>query len=198
MNYSHRHIALLFFSLCISLLVGCAGLSKIDKGEIDVKDNFTVKVDQPWNRFSYALGSKAISWTQDGLYVDRLQFYVGVEDDSEIENSMSGSKEQRPLKFKKTMSTHELAQVFQNVLTRDGSVFNLTKLDPAMFLGVSGFRMEYGLVRKDDDVRMRGLVYGCIKQNKLYLMHYTAPRLVFYERHIASVESMAASARLKP
>ena len=198
MKISPRVVALLSVSLFTLVLAGCAAISKVDKGEVAVSGNFNVKVDQPWNRFANVPGSKAINWTQDGLFVDRLQFYVGVQDDHEIEDKLPGTKEQRPLKFKKTMSTHEIAQVFQNVLTRDGSVFTLTKLDPAMFMGVSGFRMEYGLIRKDDDVRMRGLVYGSVKGDKLYMVHYTAPRLVFYERHIAAVEAIAASARLKP
>lgn len=181
----------------ILALAGCANLSKVDTGETVVKDSMVVNVDKAWNQFSTLMDSKAVNWTRDGLYVDRLQFYVGVGDGEEIEGKLRGATEQRPLAFKSSMQTHEIAQVFQNVLTRDGSVLTLGKLEPTSFLSGNGFRMEYTLIRKGDDVHMKGVVYGAVKSNKLYLLHYTAPRLAFYDRHAAGVEQMARSARLK-
>jgi hypothetical protein len=189
-------IAVAYLSLAL-WLGGCANLTKVDVGEAVVKDNFVVKVDSAWNQFSSLMGSKAINWTKDGLYVDRLQFYVGVADGEEIEGKLNGAKEQRPLTFKASMPPHEIAQVFQNVLTRDGSTFTLGKLDPTTFLGGSGFRMEYSLIRKGDDVQMKGFAYGAVRNNKLYLLHFTAPRLAFFGRNAAAVEQMAQSARLK-
>lgn len=190
-----RH--LLASAALILFLAGCASLSKVDTGETVVKDSMVVQVDKAWNQFSNVMDSRAVNWTRDGLYVDRLQFYVGVADGEEIEGKLRGTAEQRPLAFKASMQTHEIAQVFQNVLTRDGSVLTLGKLEPTEFLGTTGFRMEYSLIRKGDDVRMKGVVFGAVKNNKLYLLHYTAPRLAFYDRHAASVEQMARSARLK-
>lgn len=189
---------ILLVTLSLALwLGGCANLSKVDTGEAIVKDNLVVTVDSPWNQFANVMGSKAVNWTKEGLFVDRLQFYVAVNDGEEIENKLPGVKDQRPLVFKSTMPPHEIVQVFQNVLTRDGSSFTLSKLEPTTFLGGSGFRVEYGLVRKGDDVQMKGFAFGAVRDGKLYLMHYTAPRMAFFGRYSAVVEQMARSARLK-
>jgi len=178
-------------------LSGCASLNKIEVGETAVKDSLIVKVDSSWNQFAQAMGSKAVNWTKEGLFVDRLQFYVGVADGEEIESRLSGTQEQRPLVFKAAMPPHEIMQVFQNVLTRDGSTLTLERLEPTPFLGGNGFRMDYQLVRKGDDVQMKGAAIGAVRGDKLYLMHYTAPRLVFFSRQAAAFEQMARSARLK-
>jgi hypothetical protein len=189
---------ILLVTLSLALwLGGCANLSKVDKGEAIVKDNLVVTVDSAWNQFSNVMGSKAVNWTKEGLFVDRLQFYVGVKDGDEIEGKLPGASEQRPLVFKASMQPHEIVQVFQNVLTRDGSTFTLGKLEPSSFLGAQGFRVDYGLIRKGDDVQMKGFAYGVVRDGKLYLMHFTAPRLAFFSRYAAVVEQMARTARLK-
>lgn len=178
-------------------LGGCASFSKIESGEATVKDGLVVSVDSAWNQFPQLGDTKAVNWTKDGLFVDRLQFFVGIKDGEEIESKLPGARDQRPLTFRANMSAHEVVQVLHNVLSRDGSTLTPGRLDPATFVGETGFRMEYQLVRKGDDVQMQGLVFGAVRQGRLYLMHYTAPRMGFFGRHVDAVERMARSARLK-
>lgn len=65
------------------------------------------------------------------------------------------------------------------------------------FLGAPGFRFEYLLVRKGDDVRLQGVAYGVVRDRQLYLMDYAAPRLGLFPRHRPQVELIARGARLK-
>jgi hypothetical protein len=83
------------------------------------------------------------------------------------------------------------------MLTRDGSSFQLEKLEPAEFLGGTGFRFEYSLNRKVDDVPMRGLAYGTVRKGELFVIHYSAPRLVFFPRYVGRVEGLVRSAQLR-
>ena len=95
------------------------------------------------------------------------------------------------------MQPHELAALFQAMLTSDGSTFTLDRLDPAPFLGASGIRFDYSLVRRIDDVRLSGMCYARIVNGQLYAILYQAPRLGFYPRYQAQVEKMAQGASLR-
>ena len=60
-----------------------------------------------------------------------------------------------------------------------------------------GFRCEFAVIRKIDDVRLRGMAYGAVRDGRLYLISYTAPRLGFYAKYVARAEAIARSASLK-
>ena len=65
------------------------------------------------------------------------------------------------------------------------------------FAGQKGFRFEYALTRKVDNVQLLGLGYGTVSKGELFAIVYTAPRLTFFARHRDRVEQIAKSARLK-
>jgi hypothetical protein len=46
-------------------------------------------------------------------------------------------------------------------------------------------------------VRVSGVAWGAVRNNELYAMTFTAPRLGFFVRHEKRVEQIAKSARLK-
>jgi hypothetical protein len=93
------------------------------------------------------------------------------------------------------MQPDEMVSMFEGMLTRDGSTFKLGKLEPLPF-GERGYRFEYAIIRKVDNVQLSGVGYGTVSKGELFAILYQAPRLTFYERHRARVESMARSARL--
>ena len=53
------------------------------------------------------------------------------------------------------------------------------------------------LVRKSDEVLLRGVVWGAVHQGQLFAITYSAPRLAFFPRGIAAVEKLVATARLR-
>jgi hypothetical protein len=94
------------------------------------------------------------------------------------------------------MQPHEIVSMFEGMLTRDGSTFKLTKLEPSPFGGLKGFRFEYILIRKMDNVVLLGVGWGAVSKGELFALLYTAPRLGFYARHAPQVEKIALSAKV--
>lgn len=175
---------------------GCAMVAKVDSGDQVVAQRLKLQLDGAWNELKQPVVPNAVTWTIDGITVDQLSFYVGIKDGAVLAPPLSGAKEARPLTFKASMQPHEVMALVQTLLTRDGSTYTEGRLEPIEFLGGRGFRSEYGLIRKSDEVRMAGVVYGAVQGSELFLIHYTAPRLGFYPRHAAQIEKMARGARL--
>jgi hypothetical protein len=83
------------------------------------------------------------------------------------------------------------------LLTRDGSRFTLVKLEPSNFGTGQGFRFEFELVRRINNLRVSGVGYGAVSKGELFSLLYFAPRMTFYPRHIAQVEKISATAQVK-
>jgi hypothetical protein len=181
----------------VLLLSGCAAVSKVATGDAVVGNRLALKLDTSWNQFERGFGNDTPTWTVEGVTVDALQFYVGIKDGQPIAPSPANLKGQQPLNFKASMQPADVVALYQSLLTRDGSSFQLDRLEPAEFLGGKGFRFEYSLNRKIDDVPMRGMAYGAVRNGELFVIHYTAPRLVFFPRYQPRVEALARGAQLK-
>jgi hypothetical protein len=180
----------------VLFIAGCANVTKIDTGETVVRNRLAVKVDTPWNRFERGLADNTPTWTVEGITIDALQFYVGIKDGELIAPALQ-VKGTQPLAFKASMQPADVVALYQGLFTRDGSSFTLEKLEPAEFVGGKGFRFEYALVRKVDDVHLRGVAYGAVRNGELFLINYSAPRLGFYTKYVAQVETLAKSAKIK-
>lgn len=176
------------------LATGCANVAtKVSSGDNLVGGRVALNLDAAWNQIN--LGNrKSVLWTQDGVPLDALEFWVGIKDGDTLAEV---PKDKRPLVFKAGMAPHELVALFEGLYGRDGSTFKLLKLAPHDFLGGKGLRFEYEVVRKADDVTVRGVAWAIVQGNELFAMTFTAPRLGFYARHLPKVEQAAASARLK-
>jgi hypothetical protein len=191
----HRLLALVL----AALLSACAPfqVARVPAGETLVGGRLQMQLDGPWNSLGTLVLSTATTWTVDGVTVDSLQFFVGIKDGEVVAPGQPGAKAQQPLTFKASMAPHEVVALYQTLWTRDGSSFTLDRLEPADFLGGKGFRFDYTLLRKADDVRLAGFGYALVKDKELFVIHYSAPRLGFFPRYRAQVERMALAARLK-
>jgi hypothetical protein len=182
------------------LVAGCATLEKVDTvhpGDVVVKERLVVQVDAPWNKFERSAADSTPTWTVDGFTVDALQFYVGVKDGEVIAPAPAGRKNVEPLTFRASMQPGDVVALYESLFTRDGSSFALERLEPADFLGTNGFRFEYLLVRKIDDVRLHGVAWGAVRNGELFVINYWAPRLGFYPKYVSRVEALAKSARVR-
>jgi len=183
--------------LAVLLISGCAAVSKVDVGSVTVGDRLLVRIDSPWNRFDRGLADNTPTWTQEGITVDALQFYPGIKEGEAIAPDAGTGKKQQPLTFKAGMQPAEIVALFQALHSRDGSSFELQKLEPAEFIATRGFRYEFEVVRKVDDVRLRGVAYGAVREGRLYVISYTAPRLAFFGKYVTKVEAIARTASVK-
>jgi hypothetical protein len=180
-----------------ALLAGCAAAVKVGQGEAIVGDRLSVPSDSAWNQLAgrFSGTNSAAVWTTEGVAIDQVNFYVGVKDGEAL--AATAGKEQRPLNFKSAMQGHEIVALFEAVHTRDGSAYKLERLDAVTFLGQRGWRAQFTLVRKIDDVKLTGSLWATVRDGQLYAMTFAAPSLVFYPRLAPKVEQFAAAARIK-
>jgi hypothetical protein len=175
-------------------LTGCVTpVMTMQSGEQGVGDRLVITLDGSWNRVRST--GPAQQWTMEGLPIDDLYVYSGLKDGEAIHALGRGSS--RPFVFRSTMRPDEIISLFEGMLTRDGSKFQLTKSEPATFGGAKGYHFEFKLVRKVDGVELSGLGYGAVSNGELFAIVYLAPRLTFFARHQARVESIARGAVIK-
>ncbi len=182
-------------AILLAVLAGCASIAKVETGPRTIGERLTVQIDGPWNQVNAPGLGPAIIWTMEGLPVDQLMIYTGVRDGAAINATPRGST--KSFNFRATMEPEEIEAMFEAMLTQDGSSMKLTKLEPAPFGGQRGYRFEFDLVRKKDNVHIAGIAYGAISKRELFAIVYVAPRLTFFPRHVASVVKIAESARIK-
>ncbi len=195
----NRRISNLACVAAILLLAGCAQVSHVASGDVVLRGKMVVALDKPWNQFERGIGNNdnTPTWTQDGIAVDTLRFYVGLRDGDLIVPTPTQPAGQKPLAFKAGMQTNDVIALFEGLYSRGGSSFKLDKVTPQPFMGSPGFRFEFSGIRKRDDVRLAGVAWGMVRNGELYAITYTAPRLAFFGQHLKSAEAIAASARLK-
>jgi hypothetical protein len=127
--------------------------------------------------------------------LDDLFVYSGIKDGEAIHAVTSSSTQ--PFLFHSTMRSDEIISLFEGMLTRDGSTFELKKSEPATFGGVKGYHFEFKLVRKVDGVELAGLGYGAVNQGELFSIVYVAARMTFFAKHQERVENIVRGAKIK-
>lgn len=182
--------------LAAVMIAGCAAFAAVGPGPVTVGDKMTVSLDGKWNRApSMFAPAKGEVWTAEGIPVDRLTFFVGLsEGDNLMQVRGAGDKKLPP--FRSAMTPSEIVEFYEAYATADGSSFTLQRLEPAPFGGADGFRFEFQVVRKSDELRLAGVGYGALRGGKLYMMVYTAPRIHFFPTYLPRVEAIARSARI--
>lgn len=181
------------------VLGGCVSVEKVATGERQVGERMTVLIDGPWNHLKLPNNGPAEQWTMEGLAVDQLLLYSGIKNNELIHREFQSTRDgqQKSFSYRSNMQPEEIVAAFEGMLTHDGSRFKLVKLEPATFGGVKGFRYEFQLLRKVNNLTLNGVGYGASSKGELFSVVYLAPRLAFYDRHIGTVEKIAQSARIK-
>jgi hypothetical protein len=183
-----------FALLLVAALAACAPMpNKVDSGNKTVGERMVLKPDVAWNELPG--GEPVHVWTMEGVPIDTLLIYSGIKDGQAIHPVASGS-ESKSFRFHSTMQADEIVSMFEGYFTRDGSTFELARLEPASFGGGKGFRFEYTRTRKADNVPLQGLGFATVNAGQLFAILYNAPRLTFFPRYEPTVEQLAQSARI--
>ena len=182
-------------------LAGCAAqMVKVVPGQVTVKEALSLNTANAWNRFE--LGQQYLSvapgaaevWTQDGITLDALAFFVGVTQGETLGRAISGKKLPQ---FRSTMTPGEIVELYEQMVTQDGSAFALKRVAPGRFGDQPGFRFEHTITRKSDNVLLKGVGQAAVVKGKLYLVAFTAPSIYYYDRYLPQVEPLMASARIR-
>jgi len=188
----------LFVAVVLLALTGCVSVAKVETGEHTVGDRMAVTLMGAWNHVNAPNLGPAQVWTMEGLPADQLLLFSGLKDGEAVHATAVAERGKKNFVFRSKMQPDEIANLFEGAFSRDGSSFKLVKLEPAAFGGGKGVRFEYSMVRKVDNVQLSGLGYAGVSRGELFAIIYMAPRLAFFDRHVASVDQIARSARVKP
>ncbi|MBL8474311.1 MAG: hypothetical protein JNM98_21165 [Rhodocyclaceae bacterium] len=187
----------LALALAAVALSACVAMESKGPGSHAIGERLSVQLDSAWNHLNSSAVGPAQVWTMEGLSVDRLDLYSGIKPET-VMHPHSAAGKLKTVKYRSGMRPDELVTLFEQIYTRDGSSFTLTKAEPSQFLEQSGVRFEFSVTRKRDNVRLSGLGYATTAEDELYALIYTAPRLTFFSRHAGRVDEIARAARLQP
>lgn len=196
----------LWIALVALWLAGCASISKME-GEQVVNERLVVQVTSAWNRVDDRLsGDPYVTWTQEGVPLDHLRFWGGVRPGETLMTRpmlflRGDEKAPRLPTFKAGLRPEKLVSLFESLYATAG-VVTVTKVDPTLFAGQKGVRFEFTLVRRRDDLPMRGVAWVAVRRSQaageeLYAAAFVAPQLSFYERLLPLAEGVVKTARIR-
>jgi hypothetical protein len=186
--------------LAVLLATGCVkpvAWVGVQPTEVSLSAHFSVKGDPTWNQLDQ--GDKAgheARWTANGGALDVVRFYTEIGP-GEALDKVEGQVEKQAAIFRPTMQAEEIVDLYEALATRDGSAFKRDRLAPCAFAGGDGFRFEFTQTRKGDQVILKGLGFGTVRHDVLYLMVFQAPRLHYFTELRPKVEALAQSARIR-
>lgn len=186
------------FTLALALLLGaCASIVKVE-GPQTVSERLTVQVPEAWNRLGAAGGAQPFDlWTQEGVMLDQLRIWGGVASGEPLTKVAAGRNVKPPV-FSKGMSGEQLVGLIESLYALDGSLVQVSKVQPQPFAGqADGLNVLFSVVRKQDEVHLEGQAWLVVDQDRLYAITFTAPRLSFYPRLLPRAQQVVASARVR-
>lgn len=184
--------------IAAALLAGCASVVKVEGDQV-VNNRMNVKVDEAWNKMPYSHGPFE-TWTREGPSLDQLRFWAGIQPGQALakeERVASGQKAPRVPTYTSGMAADQLVNLFETMYSADGSLVKVVKTEAATFAGAPGWRFEFMITRKGDDLLLRGVGWVSVRNNELFAATFTAPQLAFFPKLAPKAESVVASARIK-
>lgn len=185
----------------LALLAACGTYQSIDKNRrADVGDNMTVQVVGDWaavSSYAVPLNGASARWTADGLSVNQLLFFDGIQPQTPIlKTGKENVDDDLPL-YRAGMTESGVMELVESTLAKvtQAPRIRATGLRPETFLDRRGFGFEVEMVTAEQ-LEVRGLVIGAMIGERLYMVLYQAPRLHFFDLHAPAVKRIANSARL--
>lgn len=193
-----RKVAML--AAALALVAAPAGAYKLVAHGARVavaKSEMTIDPPIDWNRQQSRPGRNAEAWTLDGIPLNEVTFYGGIEGGKALFKEVD--KKNRPLPvFRPTMLTPDVVQLFEASYRIAGgsSLFEVGAVEPAEFAGHKGFRFRYAFTLEGEEVKRLGEGAGAVVGGKLWLITYEAPAIHYFDHNLADYRALVASARI--
>jgi hypothetical protein len=191
-----RGLRQIVFVVLLATLAACASYSLVPAGQTTVRSAMSVAPARAWTKVPFINSPGPIEmWTLNGPNIDSLTFYMPVADGEPLQRKEGNAEPYPP--FRASMSASEIVELYEASLRRatSSALVEVKNLRPASIGGIEGFRADTVFVTQDR-VRRKGVLAGVVKEKKLYLMHFQAPELHYYDRAIDEVERIVASAKV--
>ena len=199
-----RFLAPLLLALA---LAACTTVARIEGDQV-VNEKLAVHVSAAWNRVDDPWeGDPYDTWTQEGITLDHLRFWGAVRPGQPLMARpmvfLRNEDERAPRvpTFRSGLPPEKLVSLFEELYATAGTV-TLTRLEPTVFAGRKGVRFEFTLLRRRDDLVMRGVGWVAVRPDpvwgeELYAATFVAPQLAFFERLLPKAEEVVKTARVR-
>jgi hypothetical protein len=191
---SSRTVLLLLLSL---ILVSCMPqYTLVSPGEHKV-GNMSVRTGTSWNQAPTVHTGRieGIVWTANGMALDRLMFFSGIEDGKGL---FKGATAKEPLPvFKSDMLPFEVMELVVDSLTRllgrESVVVEADNLTPKQYGENQGFSFDISYVNAEG-LSSKGMAAAAVVDNKLYLIMFSATSVHYFDQYAAEAEAIMSSA----
>ncbi|MDB5752579.1 MAG: hypothetical protein JWP65_3000 [Ramlibacter sp.] len=195
-------------SLLLAALLSACAMAYRMEGDQLVNDKLAVHVSAAWNHVSDPWdGDPYETWTRDGMPLDHLRLWGGVKPGQPLMTRPmvflrnEDQKAPRVPTFRTGLAPEQLVSLFEELYASAGTV-TVTKVETTVFAGSPGVRFEFTLLRRRDDLTLRGVVWVAVRPDpvhgeELYAAAFVAPRLGFYDKLLPLAEAVVKSARVK-
>ena len=194
-------LALVALALAL-LLAACQPFTLVPPSRgYEVRNAVEVDVGRPWNRMNpQAPGAEQGQvelWTVDGVDLDMLYMFVGIDDGNPLFVRTAEQLKGDPLPpFRHGMSPNEVMELYEASLARifQSALVDGRNLAPATVAGQPGVRFDYAFTGKDS-IDRHGIAIGTIRSERLYLMAFHGTRIYHFGAFRPEAERIFASAR---
>jgi hypothetical protein len=165
---------------------------------VDVaKGRLRIVPKRSWNRSSSRPSERGETWTRDGVSLNELTFFAGIESGEPVYRQSYFSDKKLP-RFRSDMLATDLVEMFEATsrVLLQSSVFTIERTEPVKIGQHSGVRFRYSYAVESEDLPRTGEAVALIKDKELFLVNFVAPSLYFFERDIAEVRAIIAEMQL--
>jgi hypothetical protein len=182
------------------VLSACTTYSSIETGSRKEVGDMSVQVVGNWaaiNASVVPLGGADAMWTVDGISLNRLMFFGGVEAGEPLQKTGNDENDSKLPTFRIGMTENGVMELVETTFAKSKGVARsvASNLRPRPFLGRQGFAFEVDIVN-EEQIEVRVLVAGTTVGKKLYLIYFGAPKLHFFDKEVPTVNAIIDSARL--
>lgn len=190
-----------FVALCSVALSACiAPFTLVTPGVVAVED-LKVQAGSGWNHApshqTRLARSESVTWTKDGLLLDRLVFIPGVPDGKPLLESRERTIAM-PV-FRADMLPNEIEQLVESTIVKffgEGqAVVNTENLRPHRFGNERGMLFDVSATVTESP-EYKGLVGAFTANEKLYVMYFLGATPHYYDKHVAEAEAVIKSATI--
>lgn len=193
-----KNINNILFLILIFVLSSCQPnkvFTLIESGRVEINNMYSLKTNKKWSQFEQK-GYNFIFWTVDGYTLQRIVFFKPISDSESLYDHNSfftQESEKRPI-YNSNMNKFEIKEFFEDcilwskrLVKIDSNNFKNYKIDnfDGITFDIEG-QNELGLIYK-------GFVVAVVKDKKLYLAYFVAPKIEFYEKYHKEAKKMLSS-----
>ena len=193
-----KNINNILFLILIFVLSSCQPnkvFTLIESGRVEIYNMYSLETSKKWSQFEQK-EYNFIFWTVDGYTLQRIVFFKPISDSESLYDHNSfftQESEKRPI-YNSNMNKFEIKEFFEDcilwskrLVKIDSNNFKNYKIDnfDGITFDIEG-QNELGLIYK-------GFVVAVVKDKKLYLAYFVAPKIEFYEKYHKEAKKMLSS-----